>query len=155
MMNFIECHKGWVLSVMNVKKTLQYNGPVCYETDKNIIKVWAKYAICWSMMKILWASPIDAIHDVLDRHVSCSASNEKRGNLKTHGAKNKDLQWKNRQPQNAWGSEQRPLTKKPVTPEYKGIKSKTFNEKGGNPKMEGTQIKDLWWKMQSRTKADH
>jgi hypothetical protein len=31
-------------------------------------------------------------------------SNKKRGNLRMEGAHNKDLWWKKRQPQNAWGS---------------------------------------------------
>jgi hypothetical protein len=39
--------------------------------------------------------------------------------------------------------------KKEITPKYEGHKSKTSDEKKGNPKTQGAQIKDL----QRKTKA--
>jgi hypothetical protein len=69
-------------------------------------------------------------------------SDPKRDNPKMQGAQIKDFRWKKRQPQNARGSNQRPLMKKVATPKYKDLKSKTSIGKRGNPKMQGAQIKD-------------
>jgi hypothetical protein len=40
------------------------------------------------------------------------------------------------------GSKERHPMKKEATPKRKGLKSKTTDKKGGNPKMQGTQKKD-------------
>jgi hypothetical protein len=36
--------------------------------------------------------------------------------------------------------------KKEATPEHKRLKRKTSDEKSGNPRTQGAQKKDLWWK---------
>jgi hypothetical protein len=41
------------------------------------------------------------------------------------------------------GSKQRPAMKKEATPKCKGLKTKTSDEKRGNPKKQGAQNKDL------------
>jgi hypothetical protein len=61
-------------------------------------------------------------------------SDVKRSKPKMQGAQNKDLQWKERQLQNARGSKQRPLMKKEATTKCKGLKTKSSDEKSGNPK---------------------
>jgi hypothetical protein len=41
------------------------------------------------------------------------------------------------------GTKKRPSMKKEATLKYKGFKRKTSNEKKGNPKIQGTQKKDI------------
>jgi hypothetical protein len=84
---------------------------------------------------------------------SKKASDEKRGNPKMQGAQNKDLRWKKRQPQNIRVSKQRPPMKIEATSKCKGLKTKTSDEKRGNPKThKGIKIKGDFtnWKGRNR-----
>jgi hypothetical protein len=80
------------------------------------------------------------------KRLKSKTSDEIRGNPKSQGAQIKDLWWKKSQPQNAKGSNLKPLMKKEATPKCKGLKPNTSNENRGNPKMQGAQIKYLRWK---------